>query len=503
MPPAMQDRSFLEAEDEKSALHGGCTIPGAEESFEQFPCRNNCGDEGIPSEPPSLAPAPDRVMDSNDDDDDSFCSAQSSPRESFCGDETTMNDDVVTKRESFCVEETTIVDDVVNKRGSLCVDETTRIEDVVTKTEAFCVEEATRIDDVATKTEAFCIEETTKFDGGVNKTEAFCVEKTQIDDVLSKTDSVCVEETQIDDVVTKNGRTFFQELEEGHAPQECGRVLKSLDLFRSLEAEGSTSADFRRSMESTKIDIERLNAEKVQGETVLKEMYNEEGYRISMEDKDSKMLYKQEGRIHCFIIELTLEASLKECVALAWEFDLIKTWNRFVSDTVKLHEEKCFRMWAYAGVWLPWPIPDRQLTVFSKGLDFLEEHDCMVFLVESTETLPVGARALPKGAKDRVTIDVLQPSGGALFPLGPKLTRGRLLFYVDPHIPTVPEWLVNFVLGKMIPWVLRIIVKYMNPKGEFHRSGYVTQMAANPPFYNHLQQRHDEKVAQLKRRTNS
>jgi hypothetical protein len=30
-------------------------------------------------------------------------------------------------------------------------------------------------------------------------------------------------------------------------------------------------------MESTNIDIERLNAEKVQGETVLKEMYNEEG----------------------------------------------------------------------------------------------------------------------------------------------------------------------------------------------------------------------------------
>jgi hypothetical protein len=49
-----------------------------------------------------------------------------------------------------------------------------------------------------------------------------------------------------------------------------------------------------------------------------------------------------------------------------------------------------------------------------------------------TESLPAGARALPKGAKDRVTIDVLQPSGGALFPLGARRTRGRLLFHVDP-----------------------------------------------------------------------
>eukprot|EP00959_Pyramimonas_sp_CCMP1952_P235673 4925186-Pyramimonas_sp.AAC.1 len=82
-------------------------------------------------------------------------------------------------------------------------------------------------------------------------------------------------------------------------------------------------------------------------------------------------------------------------------------------------------------VWLPWPIPDRELTIVARGFDCLEEHNCMLFLLDSADKLPKGAKPLPKGRDSRVGIDVKE-SGGVVVPLGPTRTRGRILFKVDP-----------------------------------------------------------------------
>eukprot|EP00959_Pyramimonas_sp_CCMP1952_P254715 5320175-Pyramimonas_sp.AAC.1 len=60
------------------------------------------------------------------------------------------------------------------------------------------------------------------------------------------------------------------------------------------------------------------------------------------------------------------------------------------------------------------------------------------------------------------------------------------------HMPSVPEWLVNFVLGMMIPWVMKVVVKYMQT--DFHKpeSGYEAAMAKNKPFYKQIQDRVDD-----------
>ena len=63
------------------------------------------------------------------------------------------------------------------------------------------------------------------------------------------------------------------------------------------------------------------------------------------------------------------------------------------------------------------------------------------------------------------------------------------------HIPAVPEWLVSFVLGTVIPWVMSTVIKYM--KVEFHKpsNGYVGAMSQNADFYRSIQYRVDDALA--------
>lgn len=52
------------------------------------------------------------------------------------------------------------------------------------------------------------------------------------------------------------------------------------------------------------------------------------GYRVSVDTKEYKALYRQDGAIHSFIFEMRIEATIVECMCLAWEFDLVKSWNK-------------------------------------------------------------------------------------------------------------------------------------------------------------------------------
>jgi hypothetical protein len=49
---------------------------------------------------------------------------------------------------------------------------------------------------------------------------------------------------------------------------------------------------------------------------------------VSADTKEYKALYKQQGEIHSFVFEMQIEATVVECICLAWEFDLVKSWNK-------------------------------------------------------------------------------------------------------------------------------------------------------------------------------
>jgi hypothetical protein len=49
---------------------------------------------------------------------------------------------------------------------------------------------------------------------------------------------------------------------------------------------------------------------------------------VSAKTNEYKALYRQDGVIHSFIFEMSIDATIVECICLAWEFDLVQSWNK-------------------------------------------------------------------------------------------------------------------------------------------------------------------------------
>eukprot|EP00238_Polyblepharides_amylifera_P004678 CAMPEP_0196583682 /NCGR_PEP_ID=MMETSP1081-20130531/44317_1 /TAXON_ID=36882 /ORGANISM="Pyramimonas amylifera, Strain CCMP720" /LENGTH=293 /DNA_ID=CAMNT_0041904637 /DNA_START=161 /DNA_END=1045 /DNA_ORIENTATION=- len=272
--------------------------------------------------------------------------------------------------------------------------------------------------------------------------------------------------------------------------QDATRIFEAVKLFDSLPEEERLSAAVLVGKSGG--DVERLRADVEETQKLLADLKDETDFKVSA-DGAYKILYKQEGAYHKFMIEMSIESSLTECMALAWEYDLVKTWNKFCTDTQKLSEPEYLHMFAYSNVWTPWPITQRQLVMKARGFDLLEEHNCVIYLANSEENAPKGSKPLPDGAFSRTYMHCRQ-SGGVLIPLSPTLTRTRLLFTINPFLPSIPEWLMSTVLGKMLPWVLDMVLHYLQAKFKDPNDVYVLRMKSNCQVYDRLGKRVHDKL---------
>lgn len=76
-----------------------------------------------------------------------------------------------------------------------------------------------------------------------------------------------------------------------------------------------------------------------------------------------------------------------EVLALAREFDLVKSWNWTASDSAILETRSEFDMDALAVLKMPWPYKHRFAAFRFKGGDFLDERGCVAAFFDSC--LPV------------------------------------------------------------------------------------------------------------------
>jgi len=270
--------------------------------------------------------------------------------------------------------------------------------------------------------------------------------------------------------------------------QHLARIFDAVELFDTLPNDVEGQPTNENVVKSLGGDIPRLVAEVQELKDQIAKCHDEEGYRVCA-DAEYKLLYRQANHIHKFIFEVTLEASVSDCVALAWEFDLVQTWNCFTRDTLRLLEPSFCRLWVYCAIWLPWPIPQRDVVLCVRGFDLLDSKKMMAFLVESHADAPFGSAPITKSSKGRVGIDI-EDSGGYLVPLSGSHTKGRLHFNVNPHIPMVPEWLVNFVLSMMIPWIISMVMKFMKTTFQESTGNYQRRKHnGDQPLYVDIDQR--------------
>ena len=117
----------------------------------------------------------------------------------------------------------------------------------------------------------------------------------------------------------------------------------------------------------------------------------------------------------------------------------------------------------------------------AKGFDVLDELGCCAVTLQSVEEGDV-APLLEGGALGEtshcVRASLVPVSGLRLIPLTATRTLAKVVLVADPKLPVVPEWLLNFVLKVVSPWVFWMTQRLLANLPPQYRE----RIAANPMY---------------------
>lgn len=289
---------------------------------------------------------------------------------------------------------------------------------------------------------------------------------------------------------------------------EKSQIIKAYEnMLKFCRAIGLQETYLRHGLaEHTNIlgfQLDKLVAEYDATQRALHALKNDDGFMVSRDDS-LRVLYKHEKgtTIHSLKFKATFDHPPEHILALAREWDLLPTWNKFCLDAIKLLEPSIFESYVYGAQWMMKPFKHMQSIVHARGIDLAEEHQCLLILINDVdaEDLPSGHAPLPKQVAKRKMVNVLPGSCIKLRPIlgrqaessasvetsdqrvaegevpwktvGIAQTEAEFMVRMDPHIPMVPSILVNFVLGILAPYIYSQINKvldgsFSDPNGLF------------------------------------
>lgn len=175
-------------------------------------------------------------------------------------------------------------------------------------------------------------------------------------------------------------------------------------------------------------------------------------------------------------------------LALAKEFDLVKTWNKYVTESLVLRETDLTEMTVYVTVWMPWPFNDISIVMQSLGTDLLEEEGCLVVLFHSPPD-PLDPDLLPPGLRKPGLIRVMPGSCIKFTPLppltpgGPQRVHSTVVAHLGAGTLTVPTFIITFVLKVLTPFIYNIVVKLLKKAFKKPTDPLPQRMAAKPAVY--------------------
>lgn len=202
------------------------------------------------------------------------------------------------------------------------------------------------------------------------------------------------------------------------------------------------------------------------------------------------------------MLQGTVPACMQHVLSVAREFDLVQTWNKarlrrcraarlrcsrrvpsqFLLDTTVVHAASLLQVEVYAGLWVPYPLTDRDFLVSVRGVDALDEHGCLVVLFSSCNRAP---HELPPGAASRVRMR-WQRACLRLVPLPGGATRGSLVAHVNPRMPgdiEPPAWAVSWALRVLCPFIFAAACRRVADIGMQPDCIYAQRIAANSQLY--------------------
>ncbi len=149
----------------------------------------------------------------------------------------------------------------------------------------------------------------------------------------------------------------------------------------------------------------------------------------------------------------------------------------------------------YAGLWVPYPLTDRDFLVAVRGVDALDEHGALLVVFGSAQREP---DALPPGAAARVRMG-WERASLRLTPLPGGATLGTLVAHVDPRMPgdlEPPRWAVSWALRVLCPFIFAAACRLVQRIGS-PGCVYAQRMAANPALYGMVREREAAARARL------
>jgi len=91
--------------------------------------------------------------------------------------------------------------------------------------------------------------------------------------------------------------------------------------------------------------------------------------------------------VHALSIEATVLAPPWHVLCMIFEWDLLKTWNLFILESMVRLRGHLLKFWLYASCWFPWPFHNRHSHVAIQVADALDEVGAYV-LTSQYEPLP-------------------------------------------------------------------------------------------------------------------
>ncbi len=205
-----------------------------------------------------------------------------------------------------------------------------------------------------------------------------------------------------------------------------------------------------------------------------------------------RVLYKH-GRAteHSIKMHCKIKHHPARVVSIPYEWDLIRTWNRFCVDAVKFPTVDPHEALVYGASWMLPPFRDFQALLHTAGFDLSEEHRSVLIAVRNASEGLGGSVSLPKAAKRRRWVEFLDYSYVVLTPVfchdkggddGTVHSAASICVHLDPRIPGVPSAVVNWVLHVFAPYLFQAMERALD--NLFHDgSMYRERMDAHTSIY--------------------
>lgn len=288
-------------------------------------------------------------------------------------------------------------------------------------------------------------------------------------------------------------------IEQALALRSTGKVLKARKVLLSAVQD----VEYWRQTQKVAAIIEE--AEEVENAYQLLEC--EDGYKL-VRKEPLRILYKHEkgGTAHSIKIKISLAHSVSHIISIAYEWDLLKDWNKYAMDPMKFELERPLECVVYGAQWMMPPFKDFQSLLHTSGYDLSEEHGCLFIAIKNFDRSNFVAGdgheniKLPDKAQKRKTVDFHRGSNICLRPVFENkepMTEASLTVHLDPHIHLVPESLVNFVLHMLAPYLFRQINNTLIRIFEDPKLKYAARIESQPDVYGVI----DAAVEEIKRRT--